>query len=204
MEEWKNEGKNLYIEHLSMSPSFHVSTFPEERNFSWLSSLSLYNLCVLSLINQSMEVTVYNSERFDRGTRWYVIFGAVFAGIFLLTIFNQNYIWAVLLFFLLGGYFYYSSVHAQVTTITVQTDGVKIGKNFVWYSSLTGYALELHHKSELLKNIVFVSAKGHAIYTFHDAPERIKDFILALDRFLPMLDKYDQGGFEKLIRGLQL
>jgi len=151
-----------------------------------------------------MEVSVYNSEKFDRSKRWYVIFAAVFAAIFLLSLFNQNYIWAVLLFFLLGGYFYYSSVHTQVTTITVQTDGVKIDKNFLWYSTLTGYALELHRKQELIKNIVFVSAKWHAIYTFHDSPEHIKAFVLSLDKFLPMLDGYDQGSFEKLVRRLQL
>lgn len=108
------------------------------------------------------------------------------------------------MFFLLGGYFYYSSVHAQVTTLTVQTDGIKIGKNFVGYSTLTWYALELHRKTELLKNIVFVSAKWHAIYTFHDTPERIRDFILSLDKFLPMVDSFDQGSFEKIVRRLQL
>ena len=151
-----------------------------------------------------MEVAVYNSEKFERGKLWYVIFGTVFAAIFLLSIFNQNYIWAVLLFFLLWGYFYYSSVHTQITTIIVQTDGIKIGKHFVGYSSLTGYALELHRKTELLKNIVFVSPKWHAIYTFSDTPERIRDFILSLDKFLPMLDAYEQWGFEKLVRRLQM
>ena len=151
-----------------------------------------------------MEVLVYNSEKFERNKWRYVIFGTVFAAVFLLTLFNKNYIWAVLLFFLLGGYFYYSSVHTQVTTITVQTDGLKINKSFVGYSTLTGYVLELHRKTELLKNIVFVSAKGHAIYTFHDTPEHIQQFILSLDKFLPMLDSYDQGSFEKLVRRLQL
>ncbi len=151
-----------------------------------------------------MEVLVYNSEKFARNKWRYVIFAAVFAAVFLLTLFNQNYVWAVLLFFLLGGYFYYSSVHTQVTTISVQTDGVKIGKSFVWYSNLTWYALELHRKEELLKNIVFVSAKGHAIYTFHDTPQHIEAFILSLDKFLPMLDSYEQSSFEKLIRKFQL
>lgn len=151
-----------------------------------------------------MEVLVYNSEKFDRSKWRYVIFGVVFAAVFLLTIFNRNYIWAVLLFFLLGGYFYYSSVHTQNTTITLQTDGVKIGKNFVGYSTLTWYVLELHRKTELLKNIVFVSAKWHAIYTFHDAPEHIQAFVLSLDKFLPMLDQFEQSNFEKLIRRLQL
>lgn len=106
-----------------------------------------------------MEVLVYNSEKFTRAKWRYVVFGTVFAAVFLLTIFNQNYIGAIVLFFLLGGYFYYSSAHAQVITIKAQTDGVKLGKNFVGYSNLIGYALELHNKTELLKNIVFVSAK---------------------------------------------
>lgn len=151
-----------------------------------------------------MEVLVYNSEKFERSKWRYIIFAVIFAAVFLLTLFNRNYIWAVLLFFLLGGYLYYSSVHTQITTIAVQTDGVKIGKNFVWYSTLTGYVLELHRKTELIKNIVFVSPKGHAIYTFHDTPERIKDFILSLDKFLPMLDSYEQWWFEKLVRRLSL
>lgn len=151
-----------------------------------------------------MEVQVYNSEKFIRNKRRYVIFATVFAGIFLLTIFNKNYIWAILLFFLLGGYFYYSSVHTQVTTMTIQPDGLLIGKDFIWYSNLTGYVLELYRNKKQIKNIVCVSAKWHTIYTFYDDASRIESFILALDKFLPMLESYDQWNFEKLIRRLQL
>jgi hypothetical protein len=151
-----------------------------------------------------MEVVVYNSEKFDRSKWRYVIFATFFAAIFLLTIFNQNYIGAVFLFFLLGWYFYYSAIHAQVTTLTVQSDGIKIGKTFVGFSNLAGYVLEIHAKTEDLRNIVLVSAKWHSIYSFNDSLEHIRAFILQLDKFLPLLDSYEQTWFEKIIRKLQL
>lgn len=151
-----------------------------------------------------MDVTIYKSEKFERSKRRYVIFATVFAAIFLLSIFNQNYVGAIFLFFVLGWYFYYSTTHAQTTTLSLQDDGIKIGKNLVNFAGLTWYVLEMHNKTETLKNIVFVSPKWHAIYTFHDTPERIKTFVLNLDKVLPMMDDYPQSGFEKVIRRLQL
>jgi hypothetical protein len=59
-------------------------------------------------------------------------------------------------------------------------------------------------KTQILKNIVFVSAKWHTIYTFHDTPERIRDFILDLDKYLPMMETYDQTNVERMIRRMKL
>ncbi|MEI8091756.1 MAG: hypothetical protein WCG98_06135 [bacterium] len=75
---------------------------------------------------RTMEIQVYNSEKFDRSKWRYVIFATVFACIFLLSIFKGNYVGAVLLFFLLGGYFYYSAIHIKPIKIIIETNSIKI------------------------------------------------------------------------------
>lgn len=72
------------------------------------------------------------------------------------------------------------------------------------WSSFSGYVLELTLKDQQLKNIVFLSSAGHVIYTFADTPQNIKAFLLSLNDYLPLLDDYDQTGFEKMIRKFQL
>jgi hypothetical protein len=151
-----------------------------------------------------MEVSVYNSEKFQRNKWRYVIFATVFAGIFILSIFNQNYVGAILIFFLLGWYFYYSAVHAQVITMRLEINSLKIGNNVYPWSTFVGYVLEMDAKTQILKNIVFVSPRWHTIYTFHDEPGHIRDFILDLDKYLPMMESYDQTNVEKMIRRMKL
>lgn len=151
-----------------------------------------------------MEVLVYNAEKFQRNKWRYVIFVTVFAGIFLLSIFNQNYVGAILIFFLLGGYFYYSAVHTRVVPLRIAENSLTVGATVYPRSSFTGYILEIEAKTQLLKNIVFISNKWHAIYTFADTPEHIRDFILTLDKYLPLLESYDQTNLEKMIRRMKL
>jgi hypothetical protein len=52
--------------------------------------------------------------------------------------------------------------------------------------------LEVYPETQELKNIVFLTTKGHMIYTFHDSLEQVGMFLAGLDKFLPMLDTYDQ------------
>ncbi|MFA7717749.1 MAG: hypothetical protein WC875_03455 [Candidatus Absconditabacterales bacterium] len=153
---------------------------------------------------KTMEVSVYNAEKFQRNKWRYVIFATIFAGIFILSIFNQNYVGAILIFFLLGGYFYYSAVHAQVITMRQEINSLKIGNAIYPRSTFVGYVLEMDAKTQILKNIVFISSKGHTIYTFHDTPEHIRNFVLELDNYLPMMETYDQTNVERMIRRMKL
>lgn len=151
-----------------------------------------------------MEMSVYNAEKFDRSKWRYVIFVTVFGAVFVLSIFNQNIVWAVLIFFLLGGYFYYTSMHNQLVHMRIDKSGLVIGKTMYSRSSLEGYVLEIDRKTQLLKNIVIITKKGHEIFTLRDDKEVIRDFILSLDKNIPLLDGFEQSAFEKLARRLEL
>ena len=151
-----------------------------------------------------MEVLIYGSEKFQRSKRWYVAFATIFIGVFLLTLFSGNYVGSVLLFFLLWGYLYYSVIHNQIQPLRADTQGLILWKSQRPWSSFSWYVLELTIKTQQLKNIVFLSSSGHVIYTFADTPEHIRSFLLSLNDYLPLLDEYDQTGFEKMIRKLEL
>ena len=123
---------------------------------------------------------------------------------FLLSILNDNVVGAVLIFFLLWGYFYYSTTNNQVIKATIDSTHVIIGNKSYPRSSFVGYVVEVYAKSQEVKNIVFVTPKSHLIYTFDDSLEHIQSFLLALDGHLPMLEDFHQTSFEKLSRKIKL
>jgi len=151
-----------------------------------------------------MQVIAYNSEKFQKSKRRYVIFATIFASVFVLSILNNNIVGAVLLFFLLGGYFYYSVSNSQLIKLSIAQQGLIIGTKTYNRTVLTWYVLEIDAKTQKIKNIVFLTRRGHTIHTFKDDNENIKNFIILLNDYLPMVWEYNQSFLEKLTRKLQL
>lgn len=151
-----------------------------------------------------MSVLVYNGEKFQRTKLWYLLFAVIFASVFILSILNNNIVGAVLIFFLLGGYFYYSTINNQVITITLERSQIIIGTKNYPRNSFVWYAVEIHPKTQAIKNIVFLTPKWHMIYTFDDSLEHIRSFLVELEWYLPMLGDYHQTSLEKFSRKMKL
>ncbi len=151
-----------------------------------------------------MSVSVYNGEKFQRSKVRYLIFAVIFAGVFVLSILNNNIVGAVLIFFLLGGYFYYSTINNQVIKITIDKTQLIIWNKTYPRHLFTWYVIEIYPKTQQIKNVVFLTAKWHMIYTFDDSLEHIKAFLSALDGYLPMLGDYHQTSLEKMSRKMKL
>jgi len=137
-----------------------------------------------------MQIKAYGSEKFEKNTWWYIVFSVVFASIFLFSILNKNFVGTVLLFFLLGAYFYYAVTGSQVITITIDKNSLLVGDRVFPRSILSGYAIEIDPKTQLIKNIVFVTKTSHTIHTIHDNKENVRNFVLALDAYIPMPVSY--------------
>ena len=151
-----------------------------------------------------MSVLVYNGEKFQRSKVWYLVFSVIFASVFLLSIINNNIVGAVLLFFLLGGYFYYSTMNNQVIKMIIEMDQIIIwNKNYPW-NMFTWYVLEIYPKTQEIKNIVFLTAKGHMIYSFDDSSDHVRSFLLEIDTYLPIFGDFHQTSLEKISRKIQL
>lgn len=151
-----------------------------------------------------MSVLVYNGEKFQRNKVRYSVFAVIFASVFLLSILNNNVVWAVLLFFLLWGYFYYSTINNQVVKMKIDKLQLFVGAKTYSLHALTWYAIEIYPKTQNIKNIVFLTQKGHMIYTFDDSIENIRLFLSELDKYLPMLGDYHQTFLEKFSRKVKL
>lgn len=151
-----------------------------------------------------MSVSIYNGEKFQRNKVRYLIFAVVFASVFLLSILNKNIVWAVLIFFLLGGYFYYSTINNQVVKLTISKSQLIVWSKAYARNLFTGYVIEVHPKTQEIKNIVFVTSKAHMIYSFDDSLEHITSFLSELDAYLPMVSEFHQTSFEKLSRKMKL
>lgn len=151
-----------------------------------------------------MSVLVYNGEKFQRGKIWYLIFAVIFASVFVLSILNNNIVWALLILFLLGGYFYYSSMNNQVVKMTLDDTQLIIWTKNYPRSSFSWYIIEIYPTTQQIKNIVFLTAKWHLIYTFDDSLDHIKSFLSRLNDYLPMLGDYHQSSLEKMSRKMKL
>lgn len=151
-----------------------------------------------------MEIKAYNSEKFNRNNRWYVWFSSAMAAIVILSILNDNIPWAVLLFFLLWGYFYYSISNNQLIKISIDKQWLIVGTKTYSRNNLSGYALEIDPKTQKIKNIVFITGKQHSIHTIGDNDQNTKNFIVSLNDYLPMVWEYEQSFLEKLARKLKL
>lgn len=151
-----------------------------------------------------MSVLVYNGEKFQRSKVWYLIFAVVFASVFLLSILSSNIVGAVLIFFLLWGYFYYSTINNQIIKIAIQESQLIIWTKSYPRSTFTWYIVEIYPTTQQIKNVVFLTAKGHMIYTFDDSTEHVRSFLSQLGQYLPMLGDFHQTTFEKFSRKIKL
>lgn len=151
-----------------------------------------------------MQIKAYSSEKFERNTWWYIVFSVVFASIFVLSILNKNFVGTVLLFFLLGAYFYYSATGSQPVTMTIDKNSLLVWDRVFPWNTITWYAIEVDPKTQLVRNLVFITKNSHSIHTLDDGKEEVRNFILALDEYIPMLGNYNQGFLEKMGRRFKL
>ena len=165
------------------------------------SHYTLYNFILYSIL---MSVLVYNGEKFSRGKTRYLVFVVVVASVFLLSILNNNIVGGVLIFFLLWWYFYYSTINSQVVKMVIQKNQLVIGNKVFPWNTFVGYVLEIHSKTQEVKNIVLLTQKWHMIHTFDDSVEHINAFVNELDAYLPMLDNYNQTALERFSRKMKL
>jgi hypothetical protein len=151
-----------------------------------------------------MEIIVYNSEKFQRWKLRYVLFTTIITAVVVLSILNNNTIWVIVLFMLLWAYFYYWVNNSQLIKIKTGKDWILVwGRNysreaFVWY------AVEIDIKTQHIKNLVLVTKKWYSIHTISDENKNIKNFILSLNDYIPMLWEYNQSMLEKMTRKFKL
>ncbi len=160
--------------------------------------------CFFISFSAVMSVHVYNWEKFKRTKVRYLIFAVIFASVFVLSLLNNNIVWALLILFLLWGYFYYSTLNNQVITMTIQENLLLIWNKSYPFTSFVWYVVEIYPVTQKIKNVVLLTPKSHLIFTFDDSIDTIRDFLIQLNAHLPMLGDYAQTSLEKLSRKMKL
>lgn len=151
-----------------------------------------------------MTLHTYNGERFERNKRWYVFFALVLIIIIWLSLWKQNVIGVVVLFFILGAYFYYSIISNQVISLKIEKEHLIINDKIYLRGTFKAYSIEIEKKSQQIRNLVLVTERWHVIYTIHDKKENIKEFLIEINNCLPLVSDYNQSSLEKLARILKL
>ena len=151
-----------------------------------------------------MNLKVYNGEKFERNKLRYIIFSSVFIVSIVLSLINQNIVWAIVLFFILGAYFYYSILSNQIISIHSENEYLVINQKSYGRSDFTSHTIEVDKQSQKIKNIIFITTKWYVIYTICDSDENVKKFSQNIDQHLPLVGTFDQSILEKIIRLLKL
>jgi hypothetical protein len=149
-----------------------------------------------------MKLLVYNWELFDRG-RWWYIGMITFVVLFVfLNLLYQDIAGIIVFVIFLAGYLYFFLQWTKKVEVRISEEGLYIGANFIPWTSLQGFVLELDPSTKKIKNIVFVKSNWeYLIHTIaEDNIEKIKQFSLELSNYIPMLENYNQSFFDKLIR----
>ncbi len=150
-------------------------------------------------------INIYSSESFSRSKRRYIIFSSFFCILIVLSILYENLVGAILLFFLLGGYLFFSISNTQQISMTLSQEWLKIWNNIRPRSRLNGYALEISPNTQEIHNIIILTSSSQKlIHTINDEPESISSFIIQLNEFLPVSNQITRTPLEKTTRILQL
>lgn len=151
-----------------------------------------------------MTLRVYNGERFERNKRRYVFFALVLIIIIGLSLWKQNIIGVIVLFFILGAYFYYSIISNQIVSLKIDKEHLTMNNKIYLRGSFKAYCIEVEKRTQQIKNLVLITERWHVIYTINDKKEHIKDFLVEINNHLPLVSEYNQSSLEKLARILKL
>jgi hypothetical protein len=162
-----------------------------------------------------MELHTYSGEHFERSKWRYVIFFAIVAifSIWPIIYSERNPLYhdttnamvgAVIVLLIVGGYFFFSTKMNEIITLKIEESWLTIGKKTYVRSEFSGFVLEYHTQTKSIHNIVFITRKGHEIFTIQDTTDAIKAFAMQLADFLPLLDTYNQTLREKFLRKIKL
>jgi len=152
-----------------------------------------------------MQIAVYDAEKHEKGVWWYILFALVFVSVVVLSLLYRNVVWVIVLFFLLGWYFYFSVRNNQIVMMRITDNALAVWDKLLPWNVLQGYVLEIDKKTEEVRNIVLVYTDDYAIHTIatQDSQE-FKSFIQSLDGYIPLLSGYHQTALQILSRKLKL
>lgn len=152
-----------------------------------------------------MELKVYDWENFERSKKWFLIFTFFILLFVILSILSNNIIWWVFLLIIAWGYIYYITKTNDTTKMITWKKALQIWKTTFPYESLNGFVLEYHTKKKKIHNIVIIDIKKvPRIYTIKDTEKNLENFVNDLNKYIPMLDNYEQSTLDKIVRRLKL
>lgn len=157
-----------------------------------------------------MKLKVYNTEQFKRNIRRYILFSLVLLAVLVASLFynkgSSSIIGTGVLVLVIGVYFYFHILHqGKIIDLEITEKGLLIdNKNFARIN-FQGFVLEMEKKNLRIKNIVFVLAKSHYIFTLvNDNEEQLEEFTNTLSSYTQQLSDFEQTGLEKFYRRIKL
>jgi hypothetical protein len=151
-----------------------------------------------------MELNVYNTEKFERGKRRYVILAFVMALVIIICIYYTNWTGIILMFMILWWYIYLWLIKVEEIKMKITDEWLIVWDKLIPRTTLTWYVIEINKDDQQIKNIVLLSEKSYLIHTISDSVDNIKSFLTQLDNYIPMVWEYNQTRWEKLARVLKL
>lgn len=151
-----------------------------------------------------MELKVYNSEKFERSKWRFVLLALVIILVLWLCVYYKNWTWFILIFIILWWYIYLWLLNVKEISLKITEEWLILWGKIIPWNTLTWYVIEINKDTQEIKNIVLLSNKTHSIHTISDSVDNIKNFLMQLDNYIPMVWEYSQTPWERLERILKL
>lgn len=152
-----------------------------------------------------MELKVHNGEYFERGKVWYLVFALVILLVVVLSILSNNIVWWIFVLLIAGWYIFYLTKVNDIVTMVTWKKALQISKAVYPRETLSWFVLEYHTEKKKIHNIVIIDDKKvPRIYTINDSEKNLKEFVNDLNNYIPLLDSYNQGTFDKIMRKIKL
>ena len=152
-----------------------------------------------------MELKVYDWEKFDRGVTWFLVFAFVILLVVVFSVLSNNIPWWVLVFLVAWGYIFYITKTNDTTKLITWKQALQVWKTVYSYDNLDGFVLEYHTEKKKIHNIVILDENKYPkIYTINDTEKNLENFVNELNDYIPILEGYEQGFFDKFIRKIKL
>ncbi len=152
-----------------------------------------------------MELKVYDWEIFERSKKWYIIFAFIILLVVILSVLSSNEIWWVIVLFFAWWYLYVLWKSSDKIKMIIWKKAIQIWKVTIPWEKLSWFVLEYHTEKKKIHNIVILDENKYPkIYTINDTEKNLENFVNELNDYIPILEGYEQGFFDKFIRKIKL
>lgn len=152
-----------------------------------------------------MNLHVFQWERYDRPLRWWIVVAIFGLFLLILTLWNRDRWWVILMLLIAGGYAWYEwKTQHDMYLISLSTEWIEVAGKKYFRHELQGFSVWFVLGTEDITTLYIYTTNDTLIYTVDDPQDEISDFVTALSQQIPYIKEAQLSGVKRLMRMLKI